>query len=124
MRETYSIQLAIVTGCLVVAVTVLFALLQSPEILSVPSKAGDAIPHPIAAHQQCDSCHGFRRSQTLSDPASRVEHQELHQMPPAPGPYSGRAVDQDGISSLPSGQGPSGLPRVPWGGEWDHAGPC
>lgn len=58
MREIYSIQLAAVTGCLVVAVTVLFALLQSPEILSVPSKAGDAMPHPIEAHQQCDSCHG------------------------------------------------------------------
>lgn len=58
MRETYSTHLAIVTGCLVVAVTVLFALLQSPEILSVPSKAGGAMPHPIEAHRQCDSCHG------------------------------------------------------------------
>ena len=58
MREKYSVHLALATGCLVFLVTLLFALLQSPEILSTSVQGGVAIPHPIAGRQKCDQCHG------------------------------------------------------------------
>jgi len=58
MREKYSVHLALATGCLIFFVTTLFALLQSPEILSTPVAKGAAMPHPLAEHQQCDQCHG------------------------------------------------------------------
>jgi hypothetical protein len=58
MREKYSVHLALATGCLIFLVTTLFALLQSPEILSTPVAKGAAMPHPLAEHQQCDQCHG------------------------------------------------------------------
>ncbi len=58
MRERYAIYLALATGGLVLVITMLFALLQSPEVLSTAVREGRAIPHPVADHQQCDSCHG------------------------------------------------------------------
>ena len=58
MREKYSVHLALATGCLVFLFTLLFALLQSPEILSTSVQGGVAIPHPIAGRHKCDHCHG------------------------------------------------------------------
>jgi len=58
MREKYSVHLALATGCLIFFVTTLFALLQSPEILSTPAAEGAAMPHPLTGHQKCDQCHG------------------------------------------------------------------
>ncbi len=58
MRERYAIYLALATGCLVFLITMLFALLQSPEILSSAVQKGRTIPHPVADRGQCDNCHG------------------------------------------------------------------
>lgn len=58
MREKYSVYLALATGCLVFLLTGLFALLQSPEILTASLRVGVAMPHPVAGKEQCDTCHG------------------------------------------------------------------
>lgn len=58
MRERYSVHLALATGGLVFLVTLVFALLQSPEILFTSVREGGAIPHPSAGRQKCDYCHG------------------------------------------------------------------
>jgi len=62
MREAYSAQLAMVTGILVLFVAGTFALIQSPEVLESPGitavTVGQAVPHPIEGHENCDSCHG------------------------------------------------------------------
>lgn len=58
MREKYSVHLALASGGLIFLVTILFALVQSPDILSASVQVGMAIPHPVAGHQECDSCHG------------------------------------------------------------------
>jgi len=59
MREVYSKQLAIVVGVLIFMVNVIFALIQSPEILSARKKQSVSIPHPIEGYEQCDTCHGM-----------------------------------------------------------------
>lgn len=59
MREKYSVYLALASGCLIFLVTILFALLQSPEILTASVQRGGAMPHPFAGKEQCDTCHGF-----------------------------------------------------------------
>lgn len=58
MREKYAVHLALATGCLVLLLTILFAIFQSPETLSTPITKGSAIPHPLAGHRPCDQCHG------------------------------------------------------------------
>lgn len=58
MREKYSLLLALATGCFIFLVTALFALLQSPEILTVSVREGVEIPHPVVGHEKCDACHG------------------------------------------------------------------
>jgi hypothetical protein len=62
MRQTYSTQLAIVTGILILFIAGTFALVQSPEVLVSPAitaiTVGQAVPHPIEGHENCDSCHG------------------------------------------------------------------
>jgi len=62
MRQAYSSYLALVTGILVVFITVAFALIQSPEVFRSPEsaslKAGKPIPHPIQGYENCASCHG------------------------------------------------------------------
>jgi len=62
VRQAYSTQLAIVTGILVLFITGAFALIQSPEVLKSPGitaiTVGQAIPHPIEGHEDCNSCHG------------------------------------------------------------------
>lgn len=58
MREKYSVYLALATGCLIFLVTTLFALLQSPEILTASVRGGVAMSHPVAGREQCDTCHG------------------------------------------------------------------
>lgn len=64
MREVYSKQLAIVTGILVLFITGSFALIQSPEVLESPGiiavTVGQAAPHPIEGHENCNSCHGIK----------------------------------------------------------------
>jgi len=64
MRELYSTQLAAISGILIVGITVLFALIQSPEIVfapgSVVAKGAEAIAHPVEGHEGCDSCHGLK----------------------------------------------------------------
>lgn len=59
MREKYSLLLALASGCLIFLITTLFALLQSPEILSVSALRGGVMPHPLEGHGKCDSCHGL-----------------------------------------------------------------
>jgi hypothetical protein len=58
MREKYSFYLALATGGLIFVITLWFALLQSPETLSVSVRRGMAISHPVEGHHECDSCHG------------------------------------------------------------------
>ena len=62
MRQAYSTQLAWVTGFLVLFIAGAFALIQSPEVLESPGiiavTVGQAVPHPIEGHENCDSCHG------------------------------------------------------------------
>ena len=60
MREVYSTQLAIIVGFLIVSVTAIFALMQSPETLSVPERTFIYMPHPVEGHEQCDICHGLK----------------------------------------------------------------
>lgn len=64
MRQTYSTQLAWVTGGLVLLIAGTFALIQSPEIFESPSivavTVGQAIPHPMEEHENCSSCHGLK----------------------------------------------------------------
>lgn len=62
MREAYSTHLAIVAGILIVLVTVMFALIQSPEAVSTPESAAPAIPHPLEGFGDCDLCHGSGQS--------------------------------------------------------------
>lgn len=59
MREKYSLLLALASGCLIFWITTLFALLQSPEILSASVLRGGVMPHPLEGHGKCDSCHGL-----------------------------------------------------------------
>jgi len=62
MRQAYSTQLAIVTGILILFIAGTFALVQSPEVLESSGitaiTVGQAVPHPIEGHENCDSCHG------------------------------------------------------------------
>lgn len=58
MREKYSVYLALATGCLIFLVTTLFALLQSPEILTASVRGGIAMSHSVAGREKCDNCHG------------------------------------------------------------------
>ena len=59
MREVYSMHLVIFAGVFVFLVTVIFALLQSSELLYTPEWKGQDTPHPIEGHEQCDTCHGL-----------------------------------------------------------------
>ncbi|MDO9080117.1 MAG: hypothetical protein Q7U44_04900 [Desulfuromonadales bacterium] len=58
MREKYSVQLALASGGLIFLVTILFAVVQSPDILSASAQTGAAVPHPFSGYERCDSCHG------------------------------------------------------------------
>ncbi len=64
MRQTYSTQLAWVTGIPVLFIAVAFALIQSPEVLESPGiiavTVGQAVPHPIEEHEHCSSCHSLK----------------------------------------------------------------
>lgn len=60
MREVYSIQLAIVVGVLVFLVSAVFALVQSPEILSAPDRRSMCPAHPVEGYEQCGACHGIK----------------------------------------------------------------
>ena len=62
MRELYSTALATVSGILIVAVTLAFALVQSPELFGPEGTAvrrAGVIPHPLAGMEQCVACHGI-----------------------------------------------------------------
>jgi len=60
----YSIQLAMMTGLLIILVAGAFALIQSPEMLESPRMeamvVAQKIPHPIQGHENCESCHGLK----------------------------------------------------------------
>ncbi|MDZ4185675.1 MAG: hypothetical protein U1D97_11935 [Desulfuromonadales bacterium] len=58
MREKYAMHLALASGGLIFLVTILFALVQSPDILSASVQTGADVPHPLAGYESCDSCHG------------------------------------------------------------------
>ncbi len=60
MREVYSTQLSIVVGVLIFMVTAIFAIIQSPEMLSAPERISVSIPHPVEGYEQCDACHGIK----------------------------------------------------------------
>ncbi len=60
MREVYSTQLSIAAGIIVVMATAIFALIQSPEMLSAPERISISIPHPVKGYEQCDACHGIK----------------------------------------------------------------
>ena len=60
MREIYATQLAIITGFLIVVVTLIFALIQSPEMLAGPERTSTPIPHPVEGYEPCDRCHGLK----------------------------------------------------------------
>jgi hypothetical protein len=64
VREQYSILLAIAAGGLILIVTVVFALIQSPELLDFPEsplvKSAVAIPHQVDGRSDCVRCHGTR----------------------------------------------------------------
>lgn len=62
----YSTQLAAATGVLIIAVTMVFAFIQSPELLALPetavTKDAGKIPHPIIEEwQPCAKCHGLKK---------------------------------------------------------------
>lgn len=58
MRESYSIQLALATGALVFLVTLLFALVQSPELFVSAMPPAPRMGHALEGHHQCTDCHG------------------------------------------------------------------
>jgi hypothetical protein len=58
MREKYAVHLALASGGFIFLVAILFALVQSPDILSASVQKGAAVPHPFAGYERCDSCHG------------------------------------------------------------------
>jgi hypothetical protein len=60
MRELYSTQLAVIAGILVVTMTSIFALIQSPEKLSVLERTSINMPHPLTGYEECDTCHGLK----------------------------------------------------------------
>ena len=64
MRESYSTQLAAISGILIVGTTLLFALIQSPELVFAPESAvaqgAQPIAHPVEGHEGCDTCHGLK----------------------------------------------------------------
>lgn len=60
MRELYSTMLAFISGLLIVGVTLLFALIQSPEIYKpeTPVWLGRPIlSHPLEEYERCNDCH-------------------------------------------------------------------
>jgi hypothetical protein len=64
MRQLYSTQLAVATGVLIVAVTLFFAFIQSPELMDLHETSAmitaNDIPHPLEERQRCNICHGLR----------------------------------------------------------------
>jgi len=64
MRELYSTHLAGISGILIVGITLLFALIQSPEIVSAPESAlakdAQPIAHPLEGYEGCHGCHGLK----------------------------------------------------------------
>jgi hypothetical protein len=60
VRETYSVHLAIVTGALIVVLAVIFALIQSPDLLELTARSAPAIPHPLEGYGECEVCHGVK----------------------------------------------------------------
>lgn len=58
MRELYSTTLAIVASTIIVLLTLVFALIQSPEARSAPERIAAGIPHPVDGRARCDACHG------------------------------------------------------------------
>lgn len=57
MRESYSIQLALATGALVLLVTFLFAVVQSPELFVSTMPPAPVMGHPLEGHRLCTDCH-------------------------------------------------------------------
>jgi hypothetical protein len=62
MREAYSTQLAMVAGVLMLLVTLLFALVQSPELTTAQARRAPALPHPLQGFHACHLCHGIGES--------------------------------------------------------------
>lgn len=59
MRETYSRHLAIFIGIFVFIVTVIFALIQTSELLLEEEWVRYDMTHPIEGYEQCNTCHGL-----------------------------------------------------------------
>lgn len=63
MRELYSTVLAVISGLLIVGITLFFALVQSRELIYQPEKpvwmGRSILSHPIEGYEQCTDCHGL-----------------------------------------------------------------
>jgi hypothetical protein len=63
LRELYSTALAIISGLMIIGVTLIFALIQSQELIYQPEKpvwmGCSIISHPIEEYEQCAECHGL-----------------------------------------------------------------
>jgi len=59
MREIYSRHLAIFIGIFVFISTVIFALIQTSELLLEEEWVRYDMTHPIEGYEQCDTCHGL-----------------------------------------------------------------
>jgi hypothetical protein len=59
MREIYSRHLAIIVGIFVFIATVIFALLQTSDMLLEREWEREDMPHPVEGYEECNSCHGL-----------------------------------------------------------------
>lgn len=59
MREVYSRHLAIFIGIFLFIVTVIFALIQTSELLLEEEWVRYDMTHPIEEYEQCNTCHGL-----------------------------------------------------------------
>lgn len=71
MRQAFANQLAIVTGVLVILLSIVFALIQTPGIAETAVvAAAPVIPHPLEGYEDCVSCHG--RNEAVPYPANHL----------------------------------------------------
>lgn len=71
MRHSFANQLAVVTGVLVLLVSVIFALIQTPgQDTTAAVAAAPIIPHPLEGYENCVECHG--RNGAIPYPANHL----------------------------------------------------
>lgn len=63
MRHAFANQLVVVTEVLVILLSVVFALIQTPgQATTAAVAAAPVIPHPLAGYENCVECHGPTRA--------------------------------------------------------------